>query len=208
MIRKGYIFFKRKYSAMNKQIILISSLLSAAGLYLFIFFLRDVAEPAQSWANLSAHLAFYYFFIAFAARPTSRVFNNSYAINLMRNRRYVGLAFAVTHSFHLIALVYFFLVTDASPDMLSIVGGGFGYVLLYMMAMTSSAKMVNKMGLRRWKMLHSSGMHYFALIFLVTFVLRFIESNFNLIYGVYVSLLLLVYFVRLLILKRPSFDLD
>jgi sulfoxide reductase heme-binding subunit YedZ len=187
---------------MNKHTILISSLLSATLLFIVIFFIGDFAGPAQYWANLSAHLAFYYFFVAFVSGPVSQVFGNSFAMTLLRNRRYFGLAFAVTHSFHLIALVYFFWVTDESPEMLSIMGGGFGYLLLYGMAITSSGKMIKMLGLRRWKILHSTGMHYFALIFLATFALRFVDDNFNLIYGLYVLLLLFVYSIRIFVLKR------
>lgn len=187
---------------MTKNTILVSSLLSAIGLYLFVMFLGDFAEPVKYWANLSAHLAFYYFLITFAVGPANKIFNDTFTLKLLRHRRYFGLGFAVTHSFHLLALTYFFVVTNESPEMLSIVGGGLGYVVMYMMALTSNSQMIKKLGSKRWKMLHSSGMHYFALIFLVTFTLRFIEESFGPIYGIYVLLLVSVYTARIYIFKH------
>ena len=187
---------------MSKHTILASSLISAVALWLFVFYIGDFPQPERGWANLSAHLAFYYFLITFAASPTQAIFANRATLKLLRHRRYFGLSFAVTHSFHLIALTYFFLVTSESPEMLSIVGGGLAYLVIFMMALTSNTQMIKKLGQRRWKILHSTGMHYFALIFLVTFSLRFYEKDFDPIYGIYTLLLVLIYTVRIFILKR------
>ena len=187
---------------MTKNIILASSLLGAVALCLFIFLVGDFPRPAKSWANLSAHLAFYYFFITFAARPAHNIFANALTLKWLRYRRYTGLGFAVTHSFHLVALVYFFVVSKESPNALSVVGGGLAYTVMFMMALTSNNKMVHKLGHRRWKMLHSTGMHYFALIFLVTFSLRFFEKSLDPLYGIYTFLLVGVYAARLIQLRR------
>ena len=187
---------------MTKNTILASSALTAIGLYLYVFLLLDSADPIKSWVNASAILALCYFLITFAASSVNYLVANQFTHSLLRNRRYFGLGFAITQTFHLISFTYLYLVTEEQLDVLTVIGGGLAYVLLYGMVATSNAQMIKKLGTRRWKNLHSTGMHYFALIFLVTFVLRFIDSNYSLTYGVYALLIVLVYVMRLLKKKR------
>lgn len=187
---------------MTKTTILASSVLTATGLYLYVFLLSDAADPLKSWINASALLAFGYFLITFSASSINYWIANQFSLRLLRHRRYIGLGFAITQTFHLFSFTYFYLVSEEQLDWLTIIGGGLAYVLLYAMVATSNGPMIKKLGTKRWKRLHSTGMHYFAFIFLVTFIIRFIDTDFSPTYGAYALLIVLVYVMRLMKTSR------
>jgi DMSO/TMAO reductase YedYZ heme-binding membrane subunit len=58
------------------------------------------------------------------------------------------------------------LLGDAfETNWLSLVFGGFAYVLIVAMALTSSDRMVARLGPSRWRALHRFGIHYVWFIF-------------------------------------------
>ncbi len=92
---------------------------------------------------------------------------------LLRNRRYIGLSYAVSHTLHLIAIV---ALARTSPDFVvepvELVLGGTAYVLLYLMALTSNDRAVAALGIENWRRLHRVGMHYNWFIFFQAFARR------------------------------------
>ena len=83
------------------------------------YFLIGMAskDSALLWARYSANLSFLYLFAAFSASTLNLRFKNQTTKFLLRNRRYFGLSFALAHSFHLAALIYFFSSTNDEPSM-------------------------------------------------------------------------------------------
>ena len=72
--------------------------------------------------------------------------------------------------------------------MVSIIGGGFGYLLMYAMALTSTDKMVRRVGIKNWRMLHSIGINYLVIAFLVCIHCEHLsERNIFYIYNFYYS---------------------
>jgi DMSO/TMAO reductase YedYZ heme-binding membrane subunit len=98
---------------------------------------------------------------------------------LLANRRYVGGALAASHTVHLLAIA---VVARLDPTFTrsagTLIGGGLAYALLYAMAATSSDSAVARLGRRRWKALHTTGMYYLWLLFVLSYLPRaLIESR-------------------------------
>jgi DMSO/TMAO reductase YedYZ heme-binding membrane subunit len=106
---------------------------------------------------------------------------------LLRNRRYVGLSYAVSHTLHLGAIL---TLSRVAPDFRfergTLIGGGIAYVLLYLMALTSNGRAVAALGLARWRRLHRLGMHYNWFIFFQSFARRALTEPFYLPFGLIV----------------------
>jgi sulfoxide reductase heme-binding subunit YedZ len=113
------------------------------------------------------------FLAAYLASPLRMFIRNDLTRWLLENRRYSGLSYAVSHSLHLAAIVAL-AGTSSSFEVgpVAIVFGSTAYVLLYAMAFTSTDRAVAALGIRRWKALHRTGMHYNWFIFAQSYVGR------------------------------------
>ena len=87
---------------------------------------------------------------------------------LLENRRWVGLSFALSHTIHLAFIALLFSATNEQRDLVTVIVGGMGYVFLYAMAATSNDRAVAWLGAKRWKRLHSIGLHYLWFVFTAT----------------------------------------
>jgi methionine sulfoxide reductase heme-binding subunit len=95
---------------------------------------------------------------------------------LVRNRRYLGLCFAIAHTIHLGALTSYFVFIGEMPGMEAVVGGGLAYSLMFIMAATSNDQSMKALG-RNWGRLHTVGLHYLWFIFLVTYLGRLSDGE-------------------------------
>jgi DMSO/TMAO reductase YedYZ heme-binding membrane subunit len=113
------------------------------------------------------------FAAAYAASSLRAFWRNDATKWLLRNRRYVGLSYAVSHTLHLGAI---FALARVSPDFefepVAVVTGGTAYVLLYLMALTSNDRAVAALGIENWRRLHRVGMHFNWFIFFQAFARR------------------------------------
>lgn len=95
---------------------------------------------------------------------------------LLRNRRYLGLSLAVSHGLHLLFIValaalhpdYFTATTELTGEL----GGGVGFALLLAMTLTSTDRAQDRLGRRRWRALHLTGMYALWAIFTFTYLGR------------------------------------
>jgi sulfoxide reductase heme-binding subunit YedZ len=112
------------------------------------------------------------FLPAFAASSLRRLWPTPFSAWLLRNRRQVGVSFAVSHALHLAAILSLAALHpdrfDASP--VTVIGGGLGYVFIAAMVATSSDAAVRKLGARRWKLLHRTGIWVVFVIFAQSYV--------------------------------------
>ena len=95
---------------------------------------------------------------------------------LLRNRRYIGLSFALAHTIHFAMIVSYFSLTPAELDFVTILFGGLAYLFIWVMAATSNDWSVRTLG-RNWKRLHLVGSHYVWLIFVLTYGPRLVEPG-------------------------------
>ena len=88
---------------------------------------------------------------------------------LMRNRRYLGLSAAVSHGYHLIfILVLYGLGKGGDTSLLTVIGGGWGFLLLAAMAATSNDVSQRTLG-RNWRRLHLLGMWTVWVVYAVSY---------------------------------------
>lgn len=151
---------------------------------------------ATAW---TARVALLPFVLAFAARPLAQL--TPVARPLLHDRRGLGLAFAAAHAIHGIAIVRYFVLKDEVPAAITLIGGGFAYVLLAAMALTSTDAAQRRMG-RGWRRLHLTGMIYLWLIFAQSYIGRLFDPA-SLSTGLYGTVLLMT--AMALRLAAPAF---
>lgn len=149
----------------------------------------------QLWARYTARISFPFFLLAYTARPLHMMLGQPWTAWLRKNRRNIGLSFALLHIIHLAALVMFFVKSREAVSLVTIIGGGLGYLFIVLMALTSSDKMIKRIGPMAWRRLHLVGMHYLAFIFFLSYLGRSFEPE-NLIFLAHVVAILGVIALR------------
>ena len=111
---------------------------------------------------------------AFAASSLRSLWRTPATGWLLRNRRYLGLSFAVSHALHALALVGLGLVLgDAfEVDLVTLIFGGGAYLMIALMAATSSDRAYAWLGRRRWHLLHRVGVYWIWIIFANSYTAR------------------------------------
>ena len=134
------------------------------------------------------------FLLAFTASALHRIKSSPLTNWLLSNRRYLGLSMAISHAFHAVAIAGVAILTSEN-----MVQGNhdasLGYLFIILMTLTSFPQPKAILGKRNWRILHTVGMYYLWLSFLVAFGTRLHESW--LIYFPFVSMLLLAIILRL-----------
>jgi sulfoxide reductase heme-binding subunit YedZ len=127
-----------------------------------------VATPqaAVNMIRLSVQLASPWVFLAFVARPMSQLFPGNLSKWLVRNRRYLGLSFAVGFGWQavfigvLLALhnAYYWEELHNDVDLLLRLAS---YVFLFALTLTSFFPVRRRMRPEHWRWLHLVGIWYF-----------------------------------------------
>ena len=134
------------------------------------------AEGAGAAARYTARFSFPIFVAAWSASALATLWPGGWRSVMVRRRRAIGLSFAAAHFVHLAALLVGVFVFAAQPSAKTIYGGGFTYLLIAAMALTSNNWSVRKLGLRNWKMLHTIGGLAIAIVFTVSYLGRLDEK--------------------------------
>ncbi len=135
------------------------------------------AEPQWSAATrYTARLGFPLLILAYVARPLVDLTRSDWAKALLAKRKWIGLGFAMSHTVHLVAIVMLFRALGETPPIITILFGGFAYVLLYAMAFTSNRGAMQALG-ANWRRLHRLGIHYLWFIFAQSYVGRIFQDG-------------------------------
>jgi methionine sulfoxide reductase heme-binding subunit len=112
------------------------------------------------------------FALAFSASALVALWPSGWTCWQRRNRRFLGLAFAVSHGLHAAAIVAFATLGPVMFHQLSnratFVTGGIAYGFILAMALTSFERSAAWLGPRAWRALHWIGGYYIWLSFVVT----------------------------------------
>ncbi len=122
-----------------------------------------LALRLTAWTSLALFLA------AFVASSLQRLWRTSVSTWLLRNRRSLGVAFAISHSIHL-ALIAARVAghSDAfwqGRTLASMIPGAIAYAFIAAMALTSFDRPARWLGRGRWKILHKVGVYVIWVIF-------------------------------------------
>jgi sulfoxide reductase heme-binding subunit YedZ len=178
------------------------SLVGWCALVLGTFFAAELVVAGTGEAGIravvrrSAQTSLVLFCSAFTASSLAQLRPGPITRWMLRNRRYLGVSFAASHTYHLLALVALARVSPAfveSLNAVTLVGGGMAYVFIAAMVATSFDRSAAWLGPRRWKVLHTVGMYYIWIIFLQSYLPRAVVSP---AYIPAAMLLLIALFVR------------
>jgi len=148
--------------------------------------------------RLTAGTSLVLFTAAFSASSLRRVWRNAATKWLLANRRYVGVSFAVSHTYHLAAILALASLSTQPFGAVTVFGGGFAYVVIAAMTATSFDTTAAWLGRRNWQRLHSFGVYYLWLIFALNYVTRATQTRTYLVFSLLlVGSLALRLFVRL-----------
>jgi methionine sulfoxide reductase heme-binding subunit len=120
----------------------------------------------RSTARTSAIL----FVIAFIASAIRKFYPGKIGNWLLKNRRYLGISFAISHAFHALTIVGLAMV--AANSVRNDAGAMLGYVFIILMTITSFDRPAQLLGYRSWKILHGTGAYYLWIAFVVAFSKR------------------------------------
>jgi methionine sulfoxide reductase heme-binding subunit len=156
--------------------ILFGAMASTLAIWFAVQLGASINQDWQYAVRWTARVAFLMFLVTYSASSLFRVFPSDMTRALLRRRRYWGLGFAVAHTVHLFAFVTYMQVSGHRSDPVTLIGGGFGYVMLYAMAITSNDWAMERLD-RNWKRLHSFGIQTLWLIFVVTYLGRALSPD-------------------------------
>jgi hypothetical protein len=173
----------------------------AAGLLAF----HPDVEGLRLVIRATARTSLVLFALAFSAAALVRLTPSEATRWQRRNRRYLGVSFAVSHALHLAALIalartdndlFWALTTPAN-----IVLAGAAYLFIVAMTATSFDRTAAWLGPRRWRLLHLVGGWYVWLTFAVAVGKRVPQGP---IYWAMTVLVIAVAIARLVAMSRRS----
>lgn len=136
----------------------------------------ELVEALRSAIRVTARTSFALFLLTFLASSLATLVPTAGTKALLRERRFLGLAFAFSHLVHgILILTYAQLFpetfwTGRTPA--ANIPGSTGYLFILLLTITSFPVMVRLLGFRTWKWLHSTGTWVIAAIFCLSFYKR------------------------------------
>jgi len=161
------------------RIVAASALAMAAAAVVAFATHAETEEALRQIVRASARVGVVLFALAFGARPLRQLWSSPATGWLLRNRRYVGLAFAVAHFTHLAAIAGLAVGVAgfaAQVDPVTLVGGGLAYVLLAGMTLTSTDRTAAWLSRANWRRLHLAGSYALWFIFFTSYGPRALED--------------------------------
>jgi methionine sulfoxide reductase heme-binding subunit len=153
------------------RLMLVITMLIATVSAALVFATNDAAYVVRWTARTSLVL----FALAYIARPAVSLWPNPTTKWLLRERKWLGDSFALSHVIHLggifalmIADWDTFLAGRNKTTWLAV----FAYVVLFAMAITSIDRIRHAMSKRAWTALHRPGMHLFWIVFVGSYARR------------------------------------
>ncbi|MDR2308498.1 MAG: ferric reductase-like transmembrane domain-containing protein [Paucimonas sp.] len=134
------------------------------------------ADALRSAIRATARSSFALFLLTFLASSLVILMPGAGSRRLLRERRFLGLAFAFSHSVHGV-LIY--LYAQRFPELfwagrstVANLPGSLGYLFILLLTLTSFKTPMRLLGPRLWKGLHSSGTWLLAVVFCLSFYKR------------------------------------
>ena len=184
---------KSKYQLQGWNIVGWTTL-TIAIIFLSILIAHGINEQSMRIAiRTTARTSCLLFLCAFVASSLRYFWSNEITKWLRVNRRYLGVAMAVSHGFHAIAIIGLAILTT-DPSLSNNHGGNLGYFLIITMTATSFPSTAALLGNQNWKILHTVGMYYLWLAFIYSFSHGLEKSL--LIYLPFVSSLAIAFLLR------------
>lgn len=132
----------------------------------------DPVHQARWVIQLTAWTSLLLFGLAFTASSLVRLLPSPTTRWLRRQRRYLGVSFAVSHLIHLVCILALmnldYVLFLQLTNRMTVVAGGGAYVMILLMTLTSFDWMVALLGPKAWGWLHLIGGWYVWMAFTVS----------------------------------------
>lgn len=156
--------------------LMLAALVSLGAVLLALWVGVTPVDQAQMAARWTARVGFPIFILTYSASSLVRLWPNETTKTVLRHRRQWGLGFAFAHTVHLAALVTYLNISGDTRPLVTLLGGGGAYVLLYLMALTSNNASQRAMGVW-WKRLHTLGIHWLWFVFTFSYFGRIMDPE-------------------------------
>jgi DMSO/TMAO reductase YedYZ heme-binding membrane subunit len=134
------------------------------------------SDGLRSAIRATARSSYALFLLTFLASSLAILLPGDTTRRLLRERRYLGLAFAFSHTVHGVLIYqyaqHFPALFWAGRTVTSSLPGTFGYVFILLLTLTSFKAPMRWLGGTAWKRLHSTGVWVIALVFCLSFFKR------------------------------------
>ncbi|MBI5858049.1 MAG: hypothetical protein HZB42_10440 [Sphingobacteriales bacterium] len=150
----------------------------------------------RTTVRLTARFSGLLFSIAFIASSLHLLLHNPFSQWMLKNRRYIGVSFALVHLIHLgliISLQMVFKTVIPNTQLITMVGGGIAYVFVVAMLLTSFSRFADRLSKKKWKLLHTVGGYWIWAVFLFSYIKRLRDD--------YIYIVLAVFFVAVLLIR-------
>ncbi len=138
----------------------------------FLFAIGWDTDGFRMVIRATARTSLILFLAAFAASAAFKLWPGPFTRWLRRNRRQLGLGFAMSHFIHALAIIALWQTDPATfwalTNSRSIATGGTAYLFIALLAATSFDRMVQALGPKLWGRLHWWGVWIVALSFIFT----------------------------------------
>lgn len=128
------------------------------------------------------------FLLAFSASSFYHFSKNNFSKWMLKNRRYIGVSFAISHYLHLLSLflMTFHISFNVFEDrgLFTTIGGAIGYLFITIMTITSFDKYRKIVSPKNWKRIHTIGSYYLWIIFAKSYIPRITEGSFYTLFAV------------------------
>jgi sulfoxide reductase heme-binding subunit YedZ len=163
------------------------------------------SEAARAAIRMTARTSLALFSFAYAAAALVRFWPNGFTHWVRRNRRQLGVSFAVSHGIHALAIAS---LSVLAPDefrnevrLSMLIPGGIGYLFIAAMAATSFDRTAAAIGPRAWHWLHGFGAFYIWVGFMNGFGSR---APARPSYWIFIAILVAVMGLRLAAMRRKK----
>ena len=167
--------------------------------------LHPDVEGLRLVIRATARTSLVLFALAFSAAALAELAPSDVTRWQRRNRRYLGVSFAVSHALHLAALIMLARLDAALfwalTNLVTIALAGTAYVFLAAMTVTSFDRTAAWLGHRKWRLLHLVGGWYIWLSFATAVGKRLPQGP---IYWAMMAIVIAVGVLRLIAMSRRS----
>lgn len=183
------------------RIVGLTALFVSSIVFLILALFGFNAQSVHTILRITGRTSFFIFSAAFSASALLRFWPNAFTIWLRRNRRQLGVSFALSHTVHFTALQLMHFRFGEPIDTGTAIGGGLGFALIFAMAITSFDATARMIGPQAWRILHTFGGYYVWLVFFLDFAL--LSSTRSLLYLPLALIAASVLLLRILARRKP-----
>jgi methionine sulfoxide reductase heme-binding subunit len=159
---------------------------------------QDMLQQALYMVRGTARIGIPLVLIIYTASAAHKLWPNPLTTSLNQGRRSWGLAFALTHTVHLFAIInYLSLPGSVDPGPPGIIG----YSFIYLMAFSSNTNSIQRLG-KWWKRIHTTGTHIIWIYYLVAYSQMLFEPELRAVGMTVLPLLLAALAIRIMAWRK------